>query len=41
VIVKKMGSSQKAVKAFLAVCYDTMVDRWIPGEPIFLMIWTQ
>jgi hypothetical protein len=41
VIVKKMGSTQKAVEEFLAVCDDTMVDCWMPGEPIFLMIWTQ
>jgi hypothetical protein len=26
-----MGSKQKAVEAFLAVC-DTMLDRWIPDE---------
>jgi hypothetical protein len=32
VIVKKMGSLQKAVKAFLAVLDDTMFDRWIPDE---------
>jgi hypothetical protein len=27
-----MGSLQKAVKAFLAVLDDTMLDRWIPDE---------
>jgi hypothetical protein len=27
-----MGSLQKAVKAFLAVFDDTMLDRWIPNE---------
>ncbi len=32
-LVTKMGSRQKAVKAFLAVCDDTMMlDRWIPDE---------
>jgi hypothetical protein len=38
-IVKKMGSRQKEVNAFLAVCDDeTMLDQWIPSEPISLMI---
>jgi hypothetical protein len=32
VIVKKMGSLQKAVKAFLAVLDDKMLDRWIPDK---------
>jgi hypothetical protein len=32
VIVNKMGSLQKAVKALLAVLDDTMLDRWIPDE---------
>jgi hypothetical protein len=32
VLVKKMGSLQKAVKAFLSVSDDTMLDRWIPDE---------
>jgi hypothetical protein len=27
-----VGSRQKAVTAFLAVCDDTMMDRWIPDE---------
>jgi hypothetical protein len=32
VIVKKMGSLHKAVKAFLDVLDNTMLDRWIPDE---------
>jgi hypothetical protein len=32
-IVEKMGSRQKAVAAFFAICYDdTMPDRWTPDE---------
>jgi hypothetical protein len=31
VTIKKMGSRQKAIKAFLVACDDTMLDRWIPG----------
>jgi hypothetical protein len=27
-----MGSRQKAVEAFVAVCNDAMLDRWIPDE---------
>jgi hypothetical protein len=31
--IKKMGSRQKAVAAFFAICDDdTMLDRWIPNE---------
>jgi hypothetical protein len=31
--MEKMGSRQKAVAAFFAVCDDeTMLDRWIPDE---------
>ena len=29
---EKMGSRQAAVNAFLAVCCDTMLDKWIPDE---------
>jgi hypothetical protein len=35
----EMGSRQKAVKAFLAVCADTMLDRWIPGQDWVRQIW--
>ncbi len=32
-IVKKMGSRQAAVKAFLLVCDNTIIlDQWIPDE---------
>jgi hypothetical protein len=31
-LVKKMGSRQKAVEAFLAVCDDSMLGRWIPDD---------
>ena len=31
-LFKKMGSRQKAVEAFSAVCDDSMLDRWIPDE---------
>ncbi len=27
-----MGTRHAAVKAFLAVCFDTMLDQWIPNE---------
>ena len=31
-VLKKMGSRQKAVEAFSAVCDPSMLDRWIPDE---------
>ena len=32
-LIKKMGSHQKVMKAFLdAACDDVMLDRWIPDE---------
>jgi hypothetical protein len=40
-LVKKMGSRQQAVEAFLAVCDNTMLDQWIPGKPILLKSRTQ
>jgi hypothetical protein len=29
-LIKEVGSRQKAVKAFFAVCDGTMLDPWIP-----------
>jgi hypothetical protein len=32
-LIKKVGSTrQKAVRAFFAVCEDTMLEQWIPDE---------